>query len=183
MRRTLVLIAVLLVGCSTPLRPPAFEGTTPVLDPIQWFAGRTVSFGVFEDGSGAPTSHFETDSDGKIEPDGSLTLAQTVRLHGDGADASVYQRTWHMHRVDAHRYEATAEPVEGVAVGEAYGRAFHWSYTIRLPPGGWLHTVAFEHWMYLSDDGNTLVNRFVVRKLGIIVARATETFVHTHPGP
>jgi Protein of unknown function (DUF3833) len=180
MRLVAVLVGMLaLAGCGRAPSPSAFEGTMPLLDPAQWFAGHTVSFGVFEDGSGAPENHFSTDADGHLEADGTLVLAQTVRL-GDG---SVQQRTWRMRHVDAHRYEATAGPVEGVAVGEAYGRAFHWTYTIRLPPGDWLHTVTFEHWMYLSDDGNSLVNRFVARKLGIVVARATEVFVHTHSAP
>ena len=34
----------------------------------------------------------------------------------------------------------------------------------------------FEHWMYLADDGETLLNRFAVRKLGVVVARASEVF-------
>jgi len=30
--------------------------------------------------------------------------------------------------------------------------------------------------MYLAEDGETLLNRFTVRKLGIVVARASEVF-------
>ena len=78
--------------------------------------------------------------------------------------------------MDAHRYEATAGPVVGAAVGEAHGRTFHWAYTLSLPPGDWLRRVEFEHWMYLADDGETLLNRFTVRKLGFVVARAAEVF-------
>ena len=32
------------------------------------------------------------------------------------------------------------------------------------------------YWMYLAEDGETLLNRFTVRKLGIVVARASEVF-------
>ena len=78
--------------------------------------------------------------------------------------------------LDAHRYEATAGPVVGTAVGEAHGRVFHWTYTLSLPPGDWLRRVEFEHWMYLADDGETLLNRIAVRKLGVVVARASEVF-------
>jgi len=174
--RALLMGALLpLAGCDRPLTIASFEGSAPTLAPEQWFAGHTRSWGVFEDSAGQPvTGQFGTDCQGSTDPDGTLVLAQTVHL----ADGEVQQRTWRLRRVDAHHYEATAEPVEGIARGEAYGRAFHWTYTLRLPPGDWLHTVQFEHWMYLSDDGSQLLNRFTVSKLGIVVARASELFAH-----
>lgn len=163
------------VGCrgDGPLPPSAFGGPGggPALEPERWFEGRTLSFGVFENGGGAPTSRFSTEAVGRREGD-ALVLDQTVRL-GDG---SVQQRQWRLRRLDAHRYEATAGPVVGTAAGEAHGRVFHWTYTLSLPPGDWLRRVEFEHWMYLADDGETLLNRFTVRKLGFVVARASEVF-------
>ncbi|GAN77634.1 DUF3833 family protein [Acidisphaera rubrifaciens] len=180
-RRPLLSLLLLLAvaACDTPLPITSFAGTAPVLRPEQWFAGTTRSWGVFEDSDGAPvTGRFTTDATGTVQPDGSLMLAQTIHL----ADGTTQRRTWHLTRLDAHRYAATAGPVVGTADGEAYGRAFHWTYRLRLPPGDWLHTVRFEHWMYLSDDGTTLLNRFTVSKLGIVVARASETFVHVPGG-
>jgi len=159
-------------GCGgAPLAPSAFgDAGGPALEPERYFEGRTVSFGVFEDG-GAPTGRFSTEAVGRREAD-ALVLDQTVRL-GDG---SVQRRQWRLRRLDAHHYEATAGPVVGVAAGEAHGRVFHWRYTLSLPPGDWLRRVEFEHWMYLADDGETLLNRFAVRKLGFVVARASEVF-------
>ena len=161
------------VGCGgAPLLPSAFgDAGGPALEPERYFEGRTLSFGVFEDGAGAPTGRFSTEAVGRHEGD-ALVLDQTVRL-GDG---SVQRRQWRLRRVDAHRYEATAGPVVGTAVGEAHGRVFHWTYTLSLPPGDWLRRVEFEHWMYLADDGETLLNRITVRKLGVVVARASEVF-------
>lgn len=171
-----VLAACLLfavAGCGAPLAPGDFGGAGgPSLAPDRYFEGRTVSFGMFEDGAGAPTGRFSTEAVGRREGDGTLVLAQTVRL-GDG---TVQERTWRLRRVDAHRYEATAGPVVGTAFGEAHGRVFRWRYTLALPPGDWLRRVEFEHWMYLADDGETLLNRFAVRKLGVVVARASEVF-------
>lgn len=156
-----------------PLPPSAFEtGDGPRLEPERFFEGRTVSFGVFENGGGAPTGRFSTEAFGRREGDGALVLHQTIRL-GDG---TVQERTWRLRRLDAHRYEATAGPVVGIAAGEAHGRVFHWTYTLALPPGDWLRRVDFEHWMYLAGDGETLLNRFTVRKLGFVVARASEVF-------
>ena len=173
--RAAVLMTLLLLGaCASPLKPVDFAGTRPKLDPEQFFAGHLKSFGVFEGGGGAPQSRFTTDSTGTLEPDGSLVMAQTIRMN----DGTTIQRTWHLHADGPHDYVATAAPVIGTAVGQAYGRAFHWEYDYALKPHDWLRTVHFEHWMYLSDDGKTLLNRFAVRKLGITVARASEIFQH-----
>ena len=173
--RALALAAPLLCGAcgDGPMDPDALRALGgPTLEPDRYFEGRTVSFGVFEDRGGAPTGRFSTESDGRREADGTLVLDQTIRLD----DGTVQQRQWRMRRVDARRYEATAGPVEGIARGEADGRTFHWTYTIALPPGDWLHRVEFEHRMYLADDGRTLLNRFTVRKLGVVVSRASEVF-------
>jgi hypothetical protein len=173
MRAPALAAALLCAACGGETLPPeAFrDAGGPVLEPDRYFEGRTVSFGVFEDGGGAPTGRFSVQADGRRDGD-ALVLDQTIRF-GDG---SVERRQWRLRRVGAHRYEATAATVPGVATGEAEGRVFHWTYTIALPPGDWLHRVEFEHWMYLADDGRTLLNRFTVRKLGIVVARASEVF-------
>ena len=167
-------LALLAVGgCGgEPLSPQALrEAGGPALEPDRYFEGRTSSFGVFENSGGAPTGRFSTEAEGRREGD-ALVLDQTIRL-GDG---SVLQRRWRLRRVDAQRYEATAGPVVGTAVGEANGRVFHWTYALSLPPGDWLRRVEFEHWMHLADDGETLLNRITVRKLGFVVARASEVF-------
>jgi hypothetical protein len=170
-----LLLVAALTACDTPLTIQSFENTTPELDPVRWFAGRTHSWGFSEDRGGSPvTGRFTTDTDAHSDPDGTLVMAQTIHF----ADGDTMRRTWHLKRIDAHHFSATAEPVVGTAEGEAYGRAFHWTYVYRLPPGDWLHTVRFEHWMYLSDDGTQLLNRFTVRKLGITLARASELFGH-----
>ena len=167
-------------GCGgEPLSPEALSAAGgPALEPERYFEGRTSSFGAFENSGGAPTGRFATEAEGRREGD-ALVLDQTIRL-GDG---SVQQRRWRLRRVDAHRYEATPGPVVGTAIGEANGRVFHWTYTLSLPPGDWLRRVEFEHWMHLADDGETLLNRFTVRKLGIVVARGSEVFRRAAPSP
>lgn len=173
-----VLLLFAMGGCGgEPLPPETLRAAGgPVLEPERYFEGSTTSFGVFENSTGAPTGLFSTQAEGRREGD-ALVLDQTIRL-GDG---STQQRQWRLRRVDAHRYEATAGPVVGTAIGEANGRVFHWTYTLSLPPGDWLRRVEFEHWMHLADDGETLLNRFTVRKLGVVVARASEVFRRATP--
>ena len=170
----LTLLAAL-AGCSDPMPVSAFKDTAPVLDPVKFFTGHVVSWGVLEDRSGQPTSIVTTDCVGTADgPDG-LTMTQTLVL---GTDAPV-KRQWHMRRVAPGQFQATANDMVGEAVGEAAGRAFHWQWTLALSPGNSLKNVTMDQWWYLEPDGS-LLNRTTIRKLGIIAAEVTEHFVPQH---
>jgi len=175
-RRRAIAAALLgLAGCEARLEPVAFADSTPVLRPAQWFAGATRSTGVFEDRGGAPSRRFAVDGVGETQADGDLMLRQTVRIAGDAP----FERVWRLRVTPDGRTIATGPAIVGEGVGEVRGGVWHLRYTERLPPGDWLRTVHFEHWMYLSADGATVVNRFTIRKLGIVLERATEIFSRT----
>ncbi len=170
--RLLALLA--LAGCGQVLSPERLAATAPpVLDPMAFFTGHTRSWGVLEDRGGAPTDWLTTEALGE-QADGVLAMHQTIRL-GDG---TVQHRDWRLHRTSPGRYEATANDMVGTAEGQASGRSFHWRFTIALSPGNPLKNVGFEQWMFLMDDG-ALVNRTVIRKLGVVVAEVTEQFTRT----
>ncbi len=109
---------------------------------------------------------------------GDLVITQDFHFE----DGRTQQRVWHIRRTGDHRYEATANDVAGVGVGNAYGNTFHWEYTLALRPGNKFANVHMEHWMYLQADGETMINRVFIRKLGVIVAETTEHF-HRGTGP
>ena len=104
----------------------------------------------------------------------------TLRLDQDFAydDGHHQQRHWRIRRVDAHRFEATANDVVGTGTGEAYGDAFRWEYTVALKPGNPLFNVRLKQWMYLQPGGRTLLNRGTVRVLGVEAAQISEEFQH-----
>lgn len=170
--RLLLPIIVLLgmAGCAS-LRPAQFEGATPQFDPMRYFEGPTRSWGVFETRGGEPMRRFRTAMLGVREGD---TLVITQDFTFD--DGSHQRRVWRMHQVDAHRFDATASDVVGVATGYAYGNTFRWEYTLQVKPGNPLTRVHMQHWMYLADGGDTLLNRVVIRKLGVVVRETTEYF-------
>lgn len=91
-------------------------------------------------------------------------------------DGRKQQRLWRIRRIDDHRYEATANDVVGVSRGLAYGNTFHWAYTLALRPGNPLANVRFNLRMYLQADGETMINRVTISKLGVVVAQTTEYF-------
>lgn len=167
-----LLVMLFVAGCSEPLPVSRFASTQPALDPVKFFTGHVVSWGVMENRSGAPTAIVRTDCEGVA--DGADTLHMTQRLT-IGNDPST-TRTWEMRRVSPEHYEATANDMVGTAHGVAAGRAFHWNWTLALSPGNALKNVTMDQWWYLQDDGS-LLNRTTVSKVGFIAAEVTEHFV------
>ncbi len=168
--------AAALAGCSDPLPIKAFTGP-PDFDPVRFFGGTINSWGVLENRSGEPTQIVTTDGVGEPEgPDG-IHFLQHVHV---GTDAPVI-RDWHMRRVGAGQFEATANDMVGTVHGEGAGRAFHWTWTLALHPGNPLTNVSMDQWWYLQTDGSML-NRTIISKLGIVVAEVTEHFVSTPKG-
>ncbi len=166
-----VLALVLFNGCAS-LPPSHFATGTPRFDPIVYFTGLTHSRGTIENRAGNPTSTFRAQMRGVPDADGALTVTQDFRFD----DGRKQQRVWHMRRVDAHRFDATASDVIGVAIGYAWGNTFRWEYTLQVKPSNALTRVRMHHWMTLTEDGKTMLNRVVITKLGIVVAETTEYF-------
>ena len=164
-------------GACHGLKPVSFAGAEPRFEPEKFFEGPSRSWGVTENRSGQPTSRFRADLMGRREG-GDLVITQDFTYQ----DGRQQRRVWRLRRIDDHRYEATANDVVGVSVGYAYGNVFHWEYTLALRPGNLLANVRFKLWMYLQADGETLINRVTISKLGIIVAETTEHF-HRGSGP
>ena len=170
----MVLVGTVLLpaGCGS-LKVEQFAATPPPFDPIKYFTGKTHSWGVFENRAGQPSRRFQTACVGRTEG-GVLVLDQDFTYD----DGHQQQRHWRIRRVDAHRFEATANDVVGTGTGEAYGNAFRWEYTVALKPGNPLFNVRLKQWMYLQTDGRTMLNRGTVRALGVEVAQISEEFSH-----
>lgn len=165
--------AVGLAGCAAPLKPAAFAGTGPAFDPVAFWTGRSASWGVIENAGGEPTGIITTRTEGTGDGAGGLRMTQRVVTRGKPSPP----REWHIRRVGEGRYEATASDLVGVARGAPVGRTLHWTWTLAAKPGQPLLNVTMDQWMYLAEDGRTLLVRTVVRKLGLRLAEISETFV------
>lgn len=140
---------------------------------MAYFTGKTHSWGVFENRAGQPGRGFKTACVGRME--GNVLVLDQEFTYDDGQHQ---RRHWRIRRVDAHRFEATANDVVGTGTGEAYGNAFRWEYTVALKPGNPLFNVRLKQWMYLQPGGRTMLNRGTVRALGVEVAQIAEEFQH-----
>ena len=164
-------LAAGLAGCAGP-SVQQFAGTQPPFDPVRFFTGHVVSWGVLEDRSGSPTSSITTDCMGVPEGSDGVHMIQHLT---EGKDHQT--RDWHMRRVTPTHFEATATEVLGLAAGDSAGRVFHWTYDLATDPGNPLKNVHMDQWMYLMDDGS-MINRATITKLGVTVAQVTEHFTH-----
>ncbi|MEO5804361.1 MAG: DUF3833 family protein [Verrucomicrobiota bacterium] len=158
-------------GCSS-LQPGDFADSKTTFEPDKYFTGYVRSWGVTENRAGEPKSRFTTESFGKSDAAGDVRIEQT--FHFD--EWRTQKRIWHVHRIDAHHYEATANDVVGKARGEAQGNVFRWEYTIALKPGNPFANVRLHQWMYLPEGTETLFTRVAVKKFGIKIAQVTESF-------
>jgi Protein of unknown function (DUF3833) len=153
------------------MKPQDFSAAVPRFEPDKFFEGPVQSWGVIESRSGSPKSRVRAALIGRR--DGSdVVITQNFTFE----DGHTQQRVWRIRRIDEHRYDASADDVIGPAVGYAFGNAFHWEYTLQLRPHNFFSRVRMEHWMYLLGDGQTMLNRVVIRKFGIILAQTTEYF-------
>ena len=169
--RCLLTCCLPLGGCAAPLKPSDFAETRPAFDPIEFWTGKTASWGVMENRDGDPTAIVTTTTLGELESPDSLHMVQTLVV-----DGKTSIRDWHIRRLADGHFEATANDIIGIARATPHGRTLYWNWTLATRPGNGWYNVNMQQWMYLADNG-TLMNRTVIRKFGIKLAQVSEQFV------
>jgi hypothetical protein len=152
-----------------------FAKATPELVLEEFFPGRTVAYGIFEDRFGDLRRRFRVEIDGRMQ-DGDLILDERF-IYDDGEQQ---QRIWTItaaRAADGSRlYQGRAADVIGTAEGSAAGPALNWSYEVGLAIGGRIWEVRFDDWIYQLDE-NVALNRARVSKWGIELGTVTLVFL------
>ncbi|MEM1373185.1 MAG: DUF3833 domain-containing protein [Pseudomonadota bacterium] len=141
----------------------------------EFFEGRTVAYGQFQDVFGTVRRRFEVQIEGTW--DGSTLRLVEDFVYEDGATE---QRVWTLRKTGAETWEGTAPGVDGVALGEERGDAFNWRYTIDLPivsAGDATETlrVSFDDWMWLLSE-DRLLNIAYMKRFGVDIGQVIITF-------
>ncbi len=166
----MVLMMVLIVGCSG-MKPEDFAGTEPEFILEEYFQGKSKAWGIFQDRFGNLRREFTVDIDGTW--DGSkLTLVEDF-VYSDG---ETEQRVWEITKTGDKRYRGTADGVVGEAVGVLSGKAFNFRYQFDLPLSGSTLRVNFDDWMWLQPEGQEVINKARVSKLGVTLGERTIFF-------
>ncbi|MEM9899970.1 MAG: DUF3833 domain-containing protein [Pseudomonadota bacterium] len=176
MRFFLVILATLLLAACASV--PSLEDDTLSdrdLNLEEFFEGRSVAYGQFQDRFGTVRRRFEVDILGEWDGE-TLTLTEDF-VYEDGATE---QRIWRLRKTGPETWEGTAAGVQGIARGEERGDMFNWRYTIDLPipsADGPVDTLraTFDDWMWLLADDRVL-NRAYLSRFGVRIGEVILTF-------
>lgn len=175
MTRLLMAAAVLLSACAgkPSLQDPPLTDRAFNLE--EFFEGRVVAQGQFQDIFGTVRRQFRVDIHGDWNGD-RLRLVEDF-VYEDG---STEQRVWTLVKTGEATWQGQAPGVIGIASGVEQGDRFNWKYTIDLPvpsasgPAETLR-VTFDDWMWLQDETHVF-NRAYVSKAGIRIGEALISF-------
>lgn len=166
--------ATLLVGCASP-DVTRYATERPTLELDQFFNGKIIAHGIFQNRSGEVVRRFTVDMDGKWE--GNQGVLDERFTYSDG---KTERRIWRLTKSADGRYTGTADDVAGVASGRTAGNAFQWAYTLKMPVDGTVYEVQFDDWMYLMDE-RVMLNRATMSKFGIRLGEVTLSFYKQTP--
>lgn len=176
MRRSIAISGlVLLTACTgkPSFNDPALSDRKLNLE--EFFDGRTVAYGQFQDIFGTVRRSFRVQITGNWNGDRLLLTEDFVY-----EDGSTEQRVWTLKKTGEDSWQGTAPGVQGVATGEESGNRFNWRYTIDLPipaADGTVDTiqVSFDDWMWLLDD-DRLFNRAYMTRYGVDIGDVSIMF-------
>lgn len=170
MRFTLVACLLLLTACTA--RPSLDQNKLSDLEfnLEEFFDGRSVAYGQFQDVLGRVSRRFRVDIHGTWD-------GRTLRLVEDFtySDATTEQRIWTLVKTGEQTWQGTAPGVIGVATGTEQGDTFNWVYTIDLPLPNGTQRVSFDDWMWMLSDRRVL-NKAYMRRFGATLGVVTITF-------
>lgn len=168
MRLAALALIPLLAACAGK---PSLEDaslSTRELELEEFFDGRLVAHGQFQDIFGTVRRQFVADIRGDWD-------GERLRLVEDFTyeDRSTERRVWTLRKTGEETWEGTAPGVIGVAKGVETGDRFNWRYTIDLPvpaADGTAETVrvTFDDWMWLLGE-DRLFNRAYMKRFGVDV--------------
>ena len=161
-----IFIFIILNGCSN-MKLEDYKDKRPVLKLEDYFNGKTVARGVFEDRFGNIKKSFKVFIDGSW--DGENLILKEDFIYDDGTKD---YREWKLKKDinNPNKYSGYADGVIGTATGSVNGNAFNWKYGFKLKVGNNHINVKFDDWMFLQEDGY-LINIAKVKKFGITLGR------------
>ena len=171
--RWMILGAVLFLGaCAGKPGPEDPLLSDRKLNLEEFFDGRTVAHGQFQDAFGTVRRRFVVEIEGDWQPEtGTLTLDENF-VYEDGTTEN---RLWTLTKTGEDSWTGTAPGVLGTASGIERGDTFNWTYRIDLPvPDGTLR-VGFDDWMWLLTE-DRLLNIAYMRKAGARIGQVTIFF-------
>jgi hypothetical protein len=156
------LVAVLSLILLTPLSASA-GAERPQQPALSFFEGRTEMVSVVKVVMKKPYRS-RTSGSGRIMPDGSLALVQSI--HDEGK--APHSRFWRMKQVAAGRFAGTMSDAVGPVTAQEIAGKYRFSFKLK-------GNLAVEQWLTPLPGGKAARSKIVVRKLGMRVATSEGT--------
>jgi hypothetical protein len=169
---TLLGSLVFVTGCAGP-DPMSYQSQKPALDLKQYFNGEITGWGMVQNRSGQVDRRFVVTIKASWQGDEGI-LDESF----EWSDGEKQRRVWKLKAAGPNRYIGRADDVRGEAIGEIYGNALRWRYTMDLPYRGGTIGLDFDDWMFLIDE-EVMINRAVFSKFGIRLGEVTLSFRRT----
>ncbi|MET4476534.1 DUF3833 family protein [Bradyrhizobium sp. F1.13.3] len=151
-----------------------FKGTNPLLLPELFFVGRLEGWAVVESLVGGLLKRATISAHGEFESDTQTVLFTEAYTFDDGQHSDTLH--WTIRKGDGGRYTGLENRLEGEAIGEQAGCAFHWRYTRDTPQAaGKSFKLNFDDWFYAIDERACIV-RGSAGRAGIPFATAHVTY-------
>ena len=167
MKNIIYLFIFLLITACSNMKLEDYKDKKPILKLEEYFNGKTIARGVFEDRFGNIKKSFKVFIDGSW--DGKYLILKEDFIYDDGTKD---YREWKLTKDqnNSNHYSGYADGVIGTASGSVSGNAFNWKYGFKLKVGNSTLNVKFDDWMFLQEDGY-LINIAKVKKFGITLGR------------
>ena len=167
MRRLAIFLMLPLGACVSASSRNGLSSPAPIFSVERFFTGSTEGRGIIKTAV-SKGKNAQVHGTGRLEADGTLVLDQRVEQMG----AKEQHRQWRFNKVGAGRYSGTLTDAIGPVIGETDGNCLHLHYKLKQ------HGFDTEQWLYLQQDQRIVLNRMIVRKLGVTVATLDETIRH-----
>lgn len=178
MKYSVLIMLILLCGCSLAIDGAQYKTLQPVFSPETFFDGQVKAWGIVQNRSGNMVQQFTVNINGHVNKN-TLILDETFHyLLGEG----VAKRTWEIDLLGDATYQGKATDIEGPAQGQVFGNAMRWQYHMSLPVDGTNYNVTFEDWLWAFDE-NRLINRSYIKKFGLVMAEVTIYMEKVTPNP
>ena len=167
MKNIIYLFIFLLINACSNMKLEDYKDKKPILKLEEYFNGKTIARGVFEDRFGNIKKSFKVFIDGSW--DGKYLILKEDFIYDDGTKD---YREWKLTKDqnNPNHYSGYADGVIGTASGSVSGNAFNWKYGFKLKVGNSTLNVKFDDWMFLQEGGY-LINIAKVKKFGITLGR------------
>lgn len=170
MRKLIILgVSLMLFGCGS-VDVSKYEGKEPKFTMKGFFDGNIEGYGFFQGRDGEIAERYYV----QMIPtwDGNKGSLKENFYKDDGTQMV---REWHLTLIDDHKFEATADDVEGVGKGEVRGYAMNMKYVLKVPRKGSTIDVNVDDWIFLQPDGSA-VNSAKMSKFGFGVGELKFAF-------